>query len=195
LIGLLPSLNRAWRRAPTGYQPGATLDRLAQSLQPYACERLVPCLLRLQLPQGPLIEISEQVQALFMAHIVSHRFRLQGNCVLQMPLALNVIAGGWLRRRGVIYRSRQKHPDAQRLHDALQRYPQIGETLAQLDFRRVRLAVDAGRWTLDIEHFAASEVVSRLPAGRRYLRLDAEQRRLLLSSLLMIGQLMEKLNE
>ncbi|MGP2690867.1 DUF3156 family protein, partial [Serratia nevei] len=32
------------------------------------------------------------------------------------------------------------------------------------------------------------------PAGRRYLRLDAEQRRLLLSSLLMIGQLMEKLN-
>ncbi|WP_061794835.1 DUF3156 family protein [Serratia ficaria] len=195
MTGLLPSLNRAWRRAPAGYRPGATLDRLAQSLPPYACERLAPSLLRLQLPQGPLIEVSERVQALFMAHIVSHRFRLQGNCALQTPLVLNVVAGGWLRRRGVIYRSRQQHPEAQRLNDALRRYPQIGETLAQLDFRRVRLAVDAGRWTLDIEPFAASEVVSRLPAGRRYLRLDAEQRRLLLSSLLMLGQLMEKLNE
>ena len=43
--------------------------------------------------------------------------------------------------------------------------------------------------------FCRSEVVSRLPAGRRYLRLEPEQRRLLLSSLLMIGQLMERLDE
>lgn len=193
MIGLLPSLNRAWRRAPAGYRPGAALDRLARNLAPYACERLVPGLLRLTLPQGPQIEISEQVQGLFMAHIVSHRFRLQGRCDGQ-PLTLDVVTGGWLRRRGVRYLLRQRHAAAQRLLDGLLRYPQIGETLAQLDFRRVRLTVNDGRWQVDIEHFAASEVVSRLPAGRRYLRLDAEQRRLLLSSLLMIGQLMEKLN-
>ena len=78
---------------------------------------------------------------------------------------------------------------------ALRRYPQIAETLEQLDFRRIQLTVAAGHWRLEIEHFAASEVVSRLPAGRRYLRLEPEQRRLLLSSLLMIGQLMEKLDE
>lgn len=80
MIGLLPSLNRAWRRAPSGYRPGAALDRLARNLEPYACERLAPGLLRLTLPQGPQIEIGEQVQGLFMAHIVSHRFRLQGAC-------------------------------------------------------------------------------------------------------------------
>lgn len=129
-----------------------------------------------------------------MAHIVSHRFRLQGPCAMQLPLTLDVVTGGWLRRRGVRYLLRQRHAAAQRVLDGLQRYPQIGETLAQLDFRRVRLTVNDGRWQVEIEHFAASEVVSRLPAGRRYLRLDAEQRRLLLSSLLMIGQLMEKLN-
>lgn len=194
MIGLLPSLNRAWRRAPSGYRPGAALDRLARNLEPYACERLAPGLLRLTLPQGPQIEIGEQVQGLFMAHIVSHRFRLQGACAMQLPLTLDVVTGGWLRRRGVRYLLRQRHAAAQQVLDGLQCYPQIGETLAQLDFRRVRLTVKDGRWQVEIEHFAASEVVSRLPAGRRYLRLDAEQRRLLLSSLLMIGQLMEKLN-
>ncbi|WP_421415113.1 DUF3156 family protein [Serratia plymuthica] len=195
MIGLLPSLNRVWRRQPAGYQPGATLTRLAQNLQPYACERLAPCQLRLTLPQGPVIEISERVSSLFMAHIVSHRFRLQGSSTLAEPLTLRITAGGGLRRRGVVYRATRDNATAQRVIGALQRYPQIGQTLTQLDFRSIQLRVADGRWWLDIEHFAASEVVSRLPAGRRYLRLEPEQRRLLLSSLLMIGQLMEKLDE
>ncbi|RTF83717.1 DUF3156 family protein, partial [Serratia marcescens] len=109
MIGLLPSLNRAWRRAPSGYRPGAALDRLARNLEPYACERLAPGLLRLTLPQGPQIEVSEQVQGLFMAHIVSHRFRLQGVCAAQPPLTLDVVTGGWLRRCGVRYLLRQRH--------------------------------------------------------------------------------------
>jgi hypothetical protein len=76
----------------------------------------------------------------------------------------------------------------------LDSYPQIADTLSRLDFRRARFTVAAGRWSFDIEHFAASEVVSRLPAGRRYLRLERVQRQHLLSALLMMGQLMEKLN-
>jgi hypothetical protein len=195
LIGLLPSLNRYWQRYPAGYQPGVTLSRLANNLQPYACERLSPCLLRLTLPQGPVIDINEQVSALFMAHIVSQRFCLQGTCSQKEPLTLRINAGGWLRRRGVVYRATRDDAAAQRMIAALRRYPQIAETLEQLDFRRIQLTVAAGHWRLEIEHFAASEVVSRLPAGRRYLRLEPEQRRLLLSSLLMIGQLMEKLDE
>ncbi|CAI2405844.1 DUF3156 family protein [Serratia plymuthica] len=193
MIGLLPSLNRVWRRQPAGYQPGVTLTRLAQNLQPYACELLAPCQLRLTLPQGPVIEVSERVSSLFMAHIVSHRFRVQGASTLAEPLTLRITAGGW--RRGVVYRATRDNATAQRVIGALQRYPQIGQTLTQLDFRSIQLRVADGRWWLDIEHFAASEVVSRLPAGRRYLRLEPEQRRLLLSSLLMIGQLMEKLDE
>ncbi len=195
MIGLLPSLNRFWQRAPAGYQPGVTLSRLANNLQPYACERLAPCLLRLTLAQGPVIDISEQVSTLFMAHIVSHRFQLQGNCTLKEPLTLCITAGGWLRRNGVVYRAARNDAAAAQVMAAFQRYPQVGQTLAQLDFRRIQLTLVAGHWRLEIEHFAASEVVSRLPAGRRYLRLEPEQRRLLLSSLLMIGQLMERIDE
>ncbi|CAI1746737.1 Protein of uncharacterised function (DUF3156) [Serratia fonticola] len=171
------------------------MDRLANNLRPYACERVAVNQLRLTLPQGPVIEVAEQVQSLFLAHIVTHRFRLQGSVRFTEPQVLNIITGGWLRRDGVIYRTKAKHDGARQLIAALQQYPQIGDTLAKLDFRRATLTITEGRWQLDIEHFAASEVVSRLPASRRYLRLEAEQRRLLLSSFLMIGQLMEKCNE
>lgn len=195
MIGLLPSLNRYWRRDPPGYQAGTTLNRLTMNLQPYACERVAVNQLRLKLPQGPVIEVAEQVQSLFLAHIVTHRFRLQGRTRFTEPLVLNIITGGWLRRNGVIYRTKAKHDGARQLIAALQRYPQIEDTLAKLDFRRASLTIKEGNWQLDIEHFAASEVVSRIPASRRYLRLEAEQRRLLLSSFLMIGQLMEKCDE
>ncbi|AYM93361.1 TPA: DUF3156 family protein [Serratia fonticola] len=195
MIGLLPSLNRYWRRDPPGYQVGTTLNRLTANLQPYACERVAVNQLRLTLPQGPVIEVAEQVQSLFLAHIVTHRFRLQGNARFTEPLVLNIITGGWLRRKGVIYRTKAKHEGARQLIATLQQYPQIGDTLAKLDFRHATLTITEGRWQLDIEHFAASEVVSRLPASRRYLRLEAEQRRLLLSSFLMVSQLMEKCDE
>ncbi|MBL5905665.1 DUF3156 family protein [Serratia fonticola] len=195
MIGLLPSLNRYWRRDPPGYQVGTTLNRLTANLQPYACELVAVNQLRLTLPQGPVIEVTEQVQSLFLAHIVTHRFRLQGRTRFTEPLVLNIITGGWLRRNGVIYRTKAKHDGARQLIAALQRYPQIEDTLAKLDFRRATLTITEGRWQLDIEHFAASEVVSRVPASRRYLRLEAEQRRLLLSSFLMVSQLMEKCDE
>ncbi|WP_411751105.1 DUF3156 family protein [Serratia sp. (in: enterobacteria)] len=195
MIGLLPSLNRFWHRDPPGYRPGTTLDRLVNNLRPYACERVAVGQLRLTLPQGPVIEVSERVQSLFLAHIVTHRFCLQGCARFTDPLVLNIITGGWLRRNGVIYRTKAKHDSAQQLIAALRQYPQIGGTLAKLDFRRATLTITEGRWQLDIEHFAASEVVSRLPASRRYLRLEAEQRRLLLSSFLMVSQLMEQCDE
>ena len=57
------------------------------------------------------------------------------------------------------------------------------------------LEAEAGHWRLNIEHFAASEVVSRVPASRRYLPLAREQRRLLLSSFLMIHQLMGQVTQ
>lgn len=192
MIGLLPSLSRFWHRDPPGYQPGATLDRLVANLRPYACERVATRQLRITLPQGPVIDVCEQVQSLFLAHIVTQRFRLQGQTSHAESMVLNIITGGWLRRNGVIYRSKAKHKGARQLIAALEQYPQIGETFANLDFRRATLTIKEGHWWLEIEHFAASEVVSRLPASRRYLRLEPEQRRLLLSSFLMIGQLMGK---
>lgn len=195
MTGLLPSLNRFWHRDPPGYQVGVTLNRLLNNLQPYACERIAANQLRLTLPQGPVIEVHEQVQSLFLAHIVTHRFRLQGSTTLTEPLLLHLITGGWLRRHGMIYRTKAEHDGARLLLARLRQYPQIAETLEKLDFRHATLRVKEGHWWLDIEHFAASEVVSRFPASRRYLRLESEQRRLLLSCFLMFSQLMEKCDE
>ncbi|ENZ7198313.1 DUF3156 family protein [Klebsiella variicola] len=194
MISLIPSLNRIWRQEPAGYQPGLTLDRLTQNLHPYACERLSARQLRLRLQQGLSIDICEQAQGLFMAHIVSHRFCVSGECGWSAPLTMEAIAQGWLRQRGVQFRCRRTHAGTAVLLAALNSYPQIADTLARLDFRRARLIVAAGRWSFEIEHFAASEVVSRIPAGRRYLHLERAQRQHLLSALLMMGQLMEKLN-
>lgn len=195
MIGLLLSLNRFWQREPPGYRPGVTLDRLVLNLQPYVCERISLRQLQLRLPQGPVIDVNEQVQSLFLAHIVTHHFCLQGQTTLEEPVRLQITAGGWLRRRGIIYHSKTPDVESQKLITALHHYPQIADTLAQLDFRRMTLEAAAGHWRLSIEHFAASEVVSRVPATRRYLRLEREQRRLLLSSFLMIHQLMGQVTQ
>ncbi|HEI8866700.1 DUF3156 family protein [Serratia sp. AKBS12] len=195
MIALLPSLDRFWRRNPAGYRPGEALDRLQRDLRPYACERHAIGALTLRLPQGPVITVRERPQSLFLAHIVSHRFSLNGGTALTDALTLTIGVGGWLRRGAVRYRLVHAGSGGQRLLAALQRYPQIGEALAQLDFRHAALTLRDGHWQLELEHFAASEVVSRLPAGRRYLRLLPEQRRLLLSVCLMFSQLMEKLDE
>lgn len=195
MISLTRSLSRVWRQEPAGYQPGLALDRLTQNLHPYAYERLSARQLRLSLKQGLDIDICEQAQGLFMAHIVSHSFYVSGECSWSEPLTLEAIAQGWVQKRGVQFRCRRIHAGTARLLAALDRYPQIADTLTNLDFRRARLMVAAGRWSFAIEHFAASEVVSRIPAGRRYLRLERAQRQLLFSALLMMGQLMDKLNE
>ena len=51
LIGLLPSLNRVWRRQPAGYRPGRR-SRLAQNLAALCLRRLAPCQLRLDAAAG-----------------------------------------------------------------------------------------------------------------------------------------------
>ncbi|PLM76002.1 DUF3156 domain-containing protein, partial [Klebsiella pneumoniae] len=47
---------------------------------------------------------------------------------------------------------------------------------------------DSSGWRCSIEPWAASEVVCKMPPLRRYLRLEAQQRMLLLSVLAMVNQ-------
>ena len=170
MIGLLPSLNRAWRRAPSGYRPGAALDRLARNLEPYACERLAPSLLRLTLPQGPDRDRRTGPGAVYGAY-------RQPPLSVAGPVrdAASADAGRGDRRLAaaarVRYLLRQRHAAAQRVLDGLQRYPQIGETLAQLDFRRVRLTVNdgVGRWRLSISPHRRWSAVCRPAAATGWM--------------------------
>lgn len=71
-------------------------------------------------------------------------------------------------------------------------YPQIFTALEQLHFRQLNLWSEQGRWRLEIEHFAASEVISQVPVERRYQKLHHEQRQQLLNVMQMFEQLMTR---
>ena len=62
----------------------------------------------------------------------------------------------------------------------------------ELDFTHCHIAVKNGVWRCEIEPYTASEMVSRIPAARRYLRLTDQQRHRLLSALQLISQLMSQ---
>ncbi|MFD0706844.1 MULTISPECIES: DUF3156 family protein [Photorhabdus] len=194
----VPLIDSIWRRLnkpryPTGYQAGITLNRLEQNLSPYCCERLSAESLQVTLPDGLQIEVCEKPKALFLAYIVSCCFRLQGNTSLKEKIIIRAKVKGIFRRKSVIYYCCHGTEYGQPIIDLLNQHPLIGETLAELDFRDLILNIHQGRWQFEVEHFAASEVVSRLPASRRYLRLTVEQRHLLLSTLLMFSQFMGKI--
>ncbi|WP_256125211.1 DUF3156 family protein [Photorhabdus luminescens] len=196
----VPLIDGIWRRLnkpryPTGYQAGITLNRLEQNLSPYCCERLSAESLQVTLPDGLQIEVCEKPKALFLAYIVSCCFRLQGITSLKEKIVIKAKVKGIFRRKTVIYYCCHGAEFGQQIIDLLNQYPLIGETLAELDFRDLVLNIHQGQWQFEVEHFAASEVVSRLPASRRYLRLTSEQRYLLLSTLLMFSQLIGKLDE
>ena len=62
-----------------------------------------------------------------------------------------------------------------------------------LDFKRLRLERGEGRWTVTLEHMGGSEVVNRMPAFRRYIRISPQQRDLLLTALIGLKRLLEGL--
>ncbi|WP_350304731.1 DUF3156 family protein [Photorhabdus viridis] len=190
--------DRVWRRLnkpryPIGYHAGVTLSRLEQNLSPYCCERLSAKSMQIILPDGLQIEVCEKPKALFLAYIVSCCFRLHGITSLKEKIVIKAKVKGIFRRKSVTYYCCRGAESGQQVIDLLNQYPLIGETLAELDFRDLTLNIYQGQWQFEVEHFAASEIVSRLPASRRYLRLTVEQCHLLLSTLLMFSQLMGKL--
>ncbi|WP_433587392.1 DUF3156 family protein [Providencia alcalifaciens] len=79
--------------------------------------------------------------------------------------------------------------DGQPFIESLEQYPVIRQTFEELDFTHCHIAVKNGVWRCEIEPYTASEMVSRIPAARRYLRLTNQQRHRLLSALQLISQL------
>ncbi|WP_340608198.1 DUF3156 family protein [Xenorhabdus bharatensis] len=176
------------QRLPADYQAGLTLNRLERDLQPYDCERPGPGELIVRPAEQLAIGVNERVKKLFMAFIVYTRFSVSG--VIDQPLNadIQVKTEGSLRKKRIRFFSKQE--DGLKLIEQLEQYPVIRQTLEELDFRSCSMQIREGKWRYEIEHFAASEIVSRLPATRRYLRLTSEQRHRLLSSLHLIHQLM-----
>ncbi|MGO2333699.1 DUF3156 family protein [Providencia sp.] len=188
-IGLLGK-----KRLPIGYQAGLTLNKVERDVSSYQCEfalgggALAVLLIK---PQDELIiEVTERVKTLFMAFIVYSHFTVSGACDNTIEARINVKTTGSMRKKSIRYASKQV--DGLAIIDLLNEYPIIQQTLEELDFNYCHIELKDGFWRCVIEPFTASEMVSRIPATRRYLRLTQQQRHRLLSALQLVSQLMRK---
>ena len=189
------------KRLPAGYQPGLTLNKIARDISPYECEWQTPGALVIRLPdetvlphesvksQGLIIDVTERVKTLFMAFIVYSRFSVAGFCDKNVNARIDVKTTGYVRNKKVRFISRQS--DGHSVAAWFDEYPIIRQTLEELDFNHCYIEIKEGNWCCVIEPYTASEMVSRIPATRRYLRLSQQQRHRLLSALQLISQLMD----
>lgn len=169
------------QRLPAGYQTGLTLNRVEKDMAPYPCEWGAPGVLHMQ-PQPELtIEVTERTRKLFLAFIVYSRFAVSGQCTDSINAKIEVKTRGTIKKKHVHFVSKQM--DGQKVIEWLNEYPIIRQTLEELEFNHCEIEFSRGRWRCEIEPYTASEMVSRIPATRRYLRLIKKQRYYLLSAL------------
>ncbi|MBK0097437.1 DUF3156 family protein [Erwinia sp. S63] len=142
----------------------------------------------LQLNDQLQIEIKLHSKRLFMASVHSCRFSCSGMHSSSEAYHIQIHQPGWLRRQAVEFRSRKMAGKAIAAH--LNRFANLRQTLSELHYRRIELSFDTKGWHCTIEPWAASEVICRMPPLRRYLRLEKQQRMLLLSSLNMINEVL-----
>uniref|UniRef100_UPI00016A5D02 DUF3156 family protein n=1 Tax=Burkholderia ubonensis TaxID=101571 RepID=UPI00016A5D02 len=83
---------------------------------------------------------------------------------------------GWLRRTGVRAALRDGcDPGFARTVAAMVAEPSLADALRPLHLTDCTIDAHDGRWTLTVVPFGGSEVVSRMPSFRRYVRLTGEQ--------------------
>ncbi len=177
------------KRMPIGYQVGLTLNKIERDMVPYQCDWSTAGVLHIKPKEGFTIEVTERIKTLFMAFIVHSRFAVSGHCNNSLDMHIEVKTAGSLRKKSIRFISKQS--EGQLFIDLINQYPVIRQTLEELDFNHCAILIKNGIWRCEIEPFTASEMVSRIPATRRYLRLTQQQRHRLLSALKLFNQLME----
>lgn len=143
----------------------------------------------LYLSESAEVSYRQRQKRLFMASIQSCEFSVEG--AVNRPLQGNVRAHqrGWFKRYPVTFLA-GKRAAAGEVASWLNGFPNLQTTLSELDYRRFSLAIADDKWCCTIEPWGASEVVCKLPPLRRYLRLEPQQRMLLLSVMSMVSQAM-----
>ncbi|CAK9889688.1 MULTISPECIES: DUF3156 family protein [Pseudomonas] len=182
-IALRQLWQRLSERAPAGYRPGLTLERVQHNLGLDSFEVLGPGLGRFAWA-GQAVQVRERCEAQLLMHLVLTEFSLTLPATGQGNARLELHHSGSLRRSDLRVQLRKGEPALQaELQRRLQADGPLLQALMPLDFKRLLLHRCAGQWTLTLEHVGASEVVNRLPAFRRYIRLSPEQRQHLLVAL------------
>ena len=183
---MLPALREFFgnTRAPSGYRPGATLALVRRNLGGLVFEALEPGQGRFTLDDGLQVEARERTQSELLMHLVLTEFSLQVPSCGQGVAKLELHHTGAIRRQGLA--CTQRAGEAAELAGviaALESDPALRAALMPLDFKRLRIEREDGHWRVLLEHMGASEVVNRMPAFRRYIRLDDAQQAHLLNAL------------
>ncbi|MEL0554516.1 uncharacterized protein DUF3156 [Raoultella sp. BIGb0399] len=131
------------------------------------------------------VTVSVRQKRLFMASIHSCEFVVEGPVSRPAQGKIRAHQSGWLKRQPVTFRGSKTAAELARY---LNGFPRLQQTLSELDYRRFTFTLDDQRWRCCIEPWAASEVVCKMPPLRRYLRLEKQQRMLLLSVMSMMHQ-------
>ncbi|SEN99786.1 Protein of unknown function [Pseudomonas sp. NFACC39-1] len=173
------------RRAPAGYRPGVTLEHLRRNLGLASFEQTAPTAARVSLDDGGLqLEIVERTESQLLMHLVMTEFVLRVPATREGVASFELHHTGSVRRTGI--RCRQRVGDAALLaglQAGLEADSGLQQALMPLDFKRLRIDLQARQWCLRLEHMGGSEVVNRMPAFRRYIALNREQRDWLLGAL------------
>lgn len=166
------------RRAPAGYRPGVTLEHLRRNLGLACFEQVESTAARASLEDGSLqLEIVECTESQLLMHMVMTEFVIQVPALQEGAASFEVHHSGTIRRTGL--RCRQHAGDSAllvRLQARLKEDRELYQALMPLDFKRLRIDRVARQWRVRLEHMGGSEVVSRMPAFRRYIALSHEQR-------------------
>ncbi|KUZ73113.1 DUF3156 family protein [Burkholderia ubonensis] len=167
-----------WRAAPAaappGYRPGATAARVLADLRA-AREGDGGASGVARLPNGVRVRVAEQVARQFLMHTVSVRIATTARGPAAHGSA-RIAQTGWLRRTGVRAALRDGcDPGFARTVAALVAEPSFADALRPLHLTDCMVDAHDGRWTLTVVPFGGSEVVSRMPSFRRYVRLTGEQ--------------------
>lgn len=177
-------LRRLLDRAPAGYRPGATLEQVRRNLGLAALAGATPGQGAFETAQGLPVEVAERVESQWLMHLVMTEFSVRAPASQQCELPLQLRHSGALRRTGVVcVGAGSKTGWGAEVKRALEQDQALRTLLMPLDFKRLQLQARQGEWRITLEHMGASEVVNRLPAFRRYVRLDDVQRPLLLAAL------------
>lgn len=185
MVGILRNrLFGAPGAAAPDYRPGHTLAQLQRDLAGIDCELTPAGPMRCDAP-ALAFDVHEQVQRHFLLHIVQCEFRFAiPGAALPRGTEIRAGHGGWLRRTGVALRSTGRFPADATLLSRLAEDAVLQRLLLPLDFTHLALrGSDDGTADVRLVHYGASEVVSRFPASRRYVRLSADQRHLLVGAL------------
>lgn len=166
------------KRAPAGYRPGVTLEYLRRNLGLESFTSTGPTSAVFGLDDGDLlVAVGERTESQLLMHLVMTEFMVNVPASEQGNARFELHHRGSIRRTGLACRQRAGTPSLlPRLEAALTQDQALHQALMALDFKRLCIALDGQQWHVRLEHMGGSEVVSRMPAFRRYIALSGAQR-------------------